>query len=510
MVKAFGSACCGIDALTVTIETDVSVGINFFLVGLPDSAVRESQQRISTAFESIGLRMPGRKVVINMAPADLKKEGSAYDLPIALSILAASEQIRAPQLSSYVCMGELSLDGRLRPVSGALSIALHAKEEGFKGCIFPIDSAYEAAAVEGIDIFGAENLLQVISLLSDDNGLSPLKAAAWSNDHSTLYELDFKYVTGQEQVKRALTIAAAGGHNLLMIGPPGSGKSLMAKCLPSILPPLTKEEAMETTQIYSVWGRHAAETGYPHEHERGLIRNRPFRSPHHTASIVSLVGGGPHAMPGEISLAHHGVLFLDEIPEFPRHTLEILRQPLEDRIITLSRMRYRVSYPANFMLVASMNPCPCGYYGSTKRNCTCTQKEVQRYTGRISGPLTDRIDLHVSVESLTPEELLHTTSSDPSAMIREKVIAARKTEQARFSKESNTFANANMTRKHIQQFCSIDSGSAHYLKQCIDTLGLSARAYDRILKVARTIADLEGDGAIKTEHLAEAVQYRVT
>ena len=509
MVKAFGSACCGIDALTVTIETDVSVGINFFLVGLPDSAVRESQQRISTAFESMGLRMPGRKVVINMAPADLKKEGSAYDLPIALSILAASEQIKAPKLSSFVCMGELALDGRLRPVSGALSIALHAKSEGFNGCIFPIESAQEAAAVEGIDVYGATHLSQVISLLSGNNGLSPLKTTEWSNNCASSHRLDFADIKGQEQAKRALIIAAAGGHNVLMIGPPGSGKSLMAKCLPSILPPLTKEESMETTRIYSVWGRHAAETGSPHGHECGLIRDRPFRSPHHTASMVSLVGGGPQAMPGEISLAHHGVLYLDEIPEFPRHALEVLRQPLEDRIITLARMRYRVSYPANFMLVASMNPCPCGYYGSVKRNCTCSQMEVQRYMGRISGPMFDRIDLHISVEALSPDELINTTSSIPSALIREQVVAARSTACLRFSKESAIFANAQMTHKHMQQYCSINVESATYLKQCINTLNLSARAYDRILKVARTIADLERAQAIRTEHLAEAVQYRV-
>ena len=508
LVKAFGSACCGIDALTVTIETDVSVGINFFLVGLPDNAVRESQQRISTAFESMGLRMPGRKVVINMAPADLRKEGSAYDLPIALGILAASEQIKAPELSSFVCMGELALDGRLRPVSGALSIALHAKSERFKGCVFPLESAHEAAAVDGIDIYGATHLSQVISLLAGSKELTPLKAPEWTTDDTaSIQGLDFMDVKGQEQAKRALEIAAAGGHNVLMIGPPGSGKSFMAKCLPSILPPLTKEEAMETTRIYSVAGRYATESG--RGEERGLIGSRPFRSPHHSASIVSLAGGGPQAMPGEISLAHHGVLYLDEIPEFSRQTLEVLRQPLEDRMITLARMRYRVSYPANFMLVASMNPCPCGYYGSTTKQCTCSQAAVQRYMGRISGPLFDRIDLHVSVEALSPEELTNATPSATSAQIRKRVIAARKTGRARFAKDFGTFANAHMTRKHIQQFCAMDIESTSYLKQCIHTLGLSARAFDRILKVARTIADLEGMPSIRTEHIAEAVQYRV-
>ena len=508
LVKAFGSACCGIDALTVTIETDVSVGINFFLVRLPDNAVRESQQRINTAFESLGLRMPGRKVVINMAPADLRKEGSAYDLPIALSILAASEQIRAPELSSFVCMGELALDGRLRPISGALSIALHAKANGFKGCIFPIESAQEAVAVEGIDIYGAEHLSQVISLLAGEKHLAPLEAPEWTtNEAASLRGLDFADVKGQEQAKRALMIAAAGGHNVLMIGSPGSGKSFMAKCLPSILPPLTKEEAMEATRIYSVSGRYSVETGRIEEH--GLIRNRPFRAPHHSASIVSLAGGGPQAMPGEISLAHHGVLYLDEIPEFSRQALEVLRQPLEDREITLARMRYRISYPANFMLVASMNPCPCGYYGSSRRNCTCSQSAVQRYMGRISGPLFDRIDLHISVDALSPDELTNTTPANTSASIREQVVAARKTVRLRFAKDPSTFANAQMNRKQIQQFCAIDAESATYLKQCIHTLGLSARAYDRILKVARTIADIEGAQSLRIEHLAEAVQYRV-
>ena len=508
LVKAFGSACCGIDALTVTIETDISVGINFFLVGLPDNAVRESQQRISTAFESMGLRMPGRKVVINMAPADLRKEGSAYDLPIALSILAASEQIAAPELSSFVCMGELALDGRLRPVSGALSIALHAKAEGFKGCIFPKESAQEAAAVDGINIYGAAHLSDVISLLAGEKRIAPLEAPEWGTDVSAWSRgLDFADVKGQEQAKRALEIAAAGGHNVLMIGPPGSGKSFMAKCLPSILPPLSKEEAMETTRIYSASGRYAAESGRPVE--QGIIRSRPFRAPHHSASIVSLAGGGPQAMPGEISLAHHGVLYLDEIPEFSRQALEVLRQPLEDRVITLARMRYRVSYPANFMLVASMNPCPCGYHGSAKRACTCSQATVQRYMGRISGPLFDRVDLHVSVEALSPEELINNTPACSSEKIRERVVKARKTGCARFAKNLGTFANAQMTRKQIQQYCSISVESASYLKQCIHTLGLSARAYDRILKVARTIADLEGAQMIGMEHLAEAVQYRV-
>ena len=508
LVKAFGSACCGIDALTVTIETDVSVGINFFLVGLPDNAVRESQQRISTAFESMGLRMPGRRVVINMAPADLRKEGSAYDLPIALSILAASEQIRAPELSSLICMGELALDGRLRPVAGALSIALHAKAEGFKGCIFPIESAHEAAAVEGIDIYGAAHLSEVIGFLADRGGLIPLKAPEWGLFHQDLFQgLDFADVKGQEQAKRALEIAAAGGHNVLMIGPPGAGKSFMAKCLPSILPPLTLAEAMETTRIYSASGRHAMDAKNPDN--SGLIRRRPFRSPHHSASIVALAGGGPQATPGEISLAHHGVLYLDEIPEFSREALEVLRQPLEDRLITLARSRYRVSYPANFMLVASMNPCPCGYHGESSRECSCSPLSVHRYMSRISGPLLDRIDLHVRVAALSPDELLHTPLAPSSAEIRRRVIAAREEGRIRFTKDLSTFANAQMTRRQIQQHCTLDPASALYLRQCIQSLGLSARAYDRILKVARTIADLDRASAINMEHLAEAVQYRV-
>ena len=508
LVKAFGSACCGIDALTVTIETDVSVGINFFLVGLPDNAVRESQQRISTAFESLGMRMPGRRVVINMAPADLRKEGSAYDLPIALTILAASEQIVAPELSSFVCMGELALDGRLRPVAGALSIALHAKREGFKGCIFPLESAYEAAAVEGLGIYGATHLSEVIAFFSGGGGLDPLQAPEWNvSDAASLAHLDYADVKGQEQAKRALEIAAAGGHNVLMIGPPGAGKSFMAKCLPSILPPLTKEEAMETTRIYSASGRHVIDAKNPNNN--GLIRIRPFRAPHHSASLVSLAGGGSQAMPGEISLAHHGVLYLDEIPEFSRQVLEVLRQPLEERMITLARSRYRVSYPANFMLVASMNPCPCGYHGESSRTCTCAPTAVHRYMNRISGPLLDRIDLHVRVEALSPDELLGVAATSSSATIRERVIAARERGRVRFTKDLAIFANAHMTRRLIQQHCALHATSASYLKQCIHSLGLSARAYDRILKVARTIADLEGASEIGMEHLAEAVQYRV-
>ena len=500
LVKAFGSACCGIDALTVTIETDVSVGINFFLVGLPDSAVRESQQRIATAFETLGYRMPGRRVVINMAPADLRKEGSAYDLPIALSILAASEQLKTPELSSYVCMGELALDGSLRPVAGALSIALHAKTEGFKGCIFPVESAQEAATVENMEIYGAGHLSEVIGFFSGKpGGLQPLTVPPWTvmNAGQPYAGPDFADVKGQEQAKRAIEIAAAGGHNLLMIGPPGAGKSFMAKCIPSILPPMTREEAMETTRIYSVSGR------------PGLVRVRPFRAPHHSASMVSLVGGGMNAMPGEISLAHHGVLYLDEIPEFSRHVLEVLRQPLEDRQITLSRQRYRIVYPANFMLVASMNPCPCGYYGDAKRECSCAPALVQRYMSRISGPLLDRIDLHVSVAALSPDELLESSPSESSAVIRKRVMDARERQRQRLIKDLGIFANAQMGRKQIQGHCKLSAAALRYLKQCLYAMELSARAYDRVLKVARTIADLAGRADIEELDIAEAVQYRM-
>jgi Mg chelatase-related protein len=500
LVKAFGSACCGIDALTVTIETDVSVGINFFLVGLPDSAVRESQQRIATAFETLGYRMPGRRVVINMAPADLRKEGSAYDLPLALSILAASEQLKAPELSSYVCMGELALDGSLRPVAGALSIALHAKAEGFKGCIFPVESAQEAATVEGMEIYGAGHLSEVIGFFSGKSGgLQPLAVPPWTAmDAGQPYAgPDFADVKGQEQAKRAIEIAAAGGHNLLMIGPPGAGKSFMAKCIPSILPPMTREEAMETTRIYSVSGR------------PGLVCVRPFRAPHHSASMVSLVGGGMNAMPGEISLAHHGVLYLDEIPEFSRHVLEVLRQPLEDRQITLARQRYRIVYPANFMLVASMNPCPCGYYGDAKRECSCAPAVVQRYMNRISGPLLDRIDLHVSVAALSADELLESCPAESSAAIRKRVLDARERQRQRLIKDLGIFANAQMGRKQIQGHCKLSASALRYLKQCLYAMELSARAYDRVLKVARTIADLAGRAEIEELDIAEAVQYRM-
>ena len=502
LIKVFGAAVQGINATLITIEVNSSRGCMFYLVGLPDSAVKESHQRIISALQVTGYKMPTSNIVINMAPADIRKEGSAYDLPLAIGILAANETISSEKLPHYLLMGELSLDGSIQPIKGALPIAIKAREEKFDGLIVPLQNAREAAVVNNLNVYGVTNIKEVIEFFNGKCELQPTIVNTREEFYTRQeeFEYDFADVKGQENVKRALEVAAAGGHNLLMIGAPGSGKSMMAKRLPSILPPLSLGESLETTKIHSVAGKLSRDTS--------LITKRPFRNPHHTISQSAMVGGGNFPQPGEISLAHNGVLFLDELPEFQRSVLEVLRQPLEDRRISISRVRCSIDYPASFTLIASMNPCPCGYYNHPTKACVCSPGQVQKYLNKISGPLLDRIDIQIEIVPVPFEEMANNHPAEPSSEIRKRVIKARQIQDTRFADQPGIYCNAQMTSKLLAQYAQPDNKGLTLLKNVMNRLNLSARAYDRILKVSRTIADLEGSEQILSAHLAEAISYR--
>ncbi len=501
LVKVASAAIQGIHAKPVQIEVHLSRGIRFSLVGLPDNAVRESHERIVSALQVNGMDLPRKQIVINMSPADLRKEGTSYDLPLLVGIMAAGDYIPVSSLENSLFIGELSLDGRLQPIRGVLSVAMLTKESGIKRLILPAANAQEASAVEGLDVFGVDNILDLVQLLKDESAFTPTKANLLPPPmETTSHSEDFSDVKGQDNVKRAVEVACAGGHNLLFVGPPGAGKTMIAHCIPGILPPMSRQEALETTKIHSVAGKTAI--GF------GLLHQRPFRSPHHSISPVALVGGGSKPQPGEISLAHNGILFLDELPEFQRNVLEVLRQPLEERSIRISRISYSIDYPAGFMLVASMNPCPCGYYNHPEKACVCSPGQIQRYMTRISGPLLDRIDLHIEISPVTYEKLSDLKPSETSQSIRDRVVHARDVQEKRFGVLSETTCNARMKTREIHRFAQPDEPGRKLLKAAMEKLNLSARAYDRILKVSRTIADLDGCEQVESRHVAEAIQYR--